>query len=392
MKLPKPIHPFAARMAPALVLQELEGRAASRVLDPMAGSGTTLAVAKACGHHAIGFDLDPLAVLIARGWVTDAAGTRLHSTAARVLQTARRLARQVSARDAFPTKDKETQAFIRYWFDRENRRQLWALATAIKRSRVDEKIRTLLWCGFSRMIIAKTASVSLAADIPHSRPHRVYQRSPYKAFERFIPCVAGIAERLPSHRLTGTAAVERGDARGLAIADASIDFVITSPPYLNAIDYMRTSRFSLVWMGHRLAELRALRASSVGTEVGFRESDKEVDATVTLMARGAALPGPECAMLRRYVVDMNRVVREIGRVLVPGGTAMLVIGDSAIRGVYIENSRCIESLATRSGMLVVCRSERELPPNLRYLPPPRKERTGFGSRMRTEVVLQVVKT
>jgi len=42
--------------------------------------------------------------------------------------------------------------------------------------------------------------------------------------------------------------------------------VLTSPPYLNAIDYMRCSKFSLVWMGHTIRELRNIRADSVGTE------------------------------------------------------------------------------------------------------------------------------
>src|ERR1700730_15819441 len=64
-----PIHPFPARMAPGIALDALGDRAtALRVLDPMAGSGTVLAVARARGHHAIGVDVDPLAVLLARVW------------------------------------------------------------------------------------------------------------------------------------------------------------------------------------------------------------------------------------------------------------------------------------------------------------------------------------
>ena len=40
---------------------------------------------------------------------------------------------------------------------------------------------------------------------------------------------------------------------------------MTSPPYLNAIDYMRTSKFSLVFLGSRLNELRAIRSAAIGT-------------------------------------------------------------------------------------------------------------------------------
>jgi hypothetical protein len=59
----KSIHPFPARMAPELVWDELpDSLPRLRVLDPMAGSGTTLVTAKLRGHEAIGFDRDPLAI------------------------------------------------------------------------------------------------------------------------------------------------------------------------------------------------------------------------------------------------------------------------------------------------------------------------------------------
>jgi hypothetical protein len=35
-----------------------------------------------------------------------------------------------------------------------------------------------------------------------------------------------------------------------------VDLIFTSPPHLNAIDYLRCSKFSLVWMGHSIAALR----------------------------------------------------------------------------------------------------------------------------------------
>src|SRR2546423_6571083 len=64
-----PIHPFPARMAPGIALEALgESKTTLRVLDPMAGSGTVLAVARSKGHRAFGIDLDPLAVLLAGVW------------------------------------------------------------------------------------------------------------------------------------------------------------------------------------------------------------------------------------------------------------------------------------------------------------------------------------
>src|SRR5207247_3938961 len=74
-----PIHPFPARMAPGIALEALgETDVPLRVLDPMVGSGTVLAVARAKGHRAFGVDLDPLAVLLAGVWTrtVDAEGVK----------------------------------------------------------------------------------------------------------------------------------------------------------------------------------------------------------------------------------------------------------------------------------------------------------------------------
>jgi tRNA G10 N-methylase Trm11 len=66
-----PVHPFPARMAPGIALDILAAESEPiRVLDPMMGSGTVLAVARARGHAAIGIDIDPLDVLLARVWTT----------------------------------------------------------------------------------------------------------------------------------------------------------------------------------------------------------------------------------------------------------------------------------------------------------------------------------
>src|SRR5687767_8844141 len=85
-----PIHPFPARMAPGIALEALrESNAPLKVLDPMTGSGTALAVARAQGHHAFGVDLDPLAVLLAGVWTRTIDADRVNDKAAQVLDRAK---------------------------------------------------------------------------------------------------------------------------------------------------------------------------------------------------------------------------------------------------------------------------------------------------------------
>src|SRR5216683_7020052 len=85
-----PIHPFPARMAPGIALEALgDSRTTLRVLDPMAGSGTVLSVARAKGHRAFGVDLDPLAVLLAGVWTRTVNVERVKDKAAEVLDRAK---------------------------------------------------------------------------------------------------------------------------------------------------------------------------------------------------------------------------------------------------------------------------------------------------------------
>ena len=388
------VHPFPARMAPSLALEVIaDSEPPLRIVDPMSGSGTVLAVARSKGHRAIGIDLDPLAVLISRVWTTVIDVEAARYTALTVLKRARRIFASLPTRDAYPRNaDDETRRFARYWFDDYARRQLAALATAICPTE-EGSIRDALWCAFSRLIISKQSGASLAMDLSHSRPHRKFERAPARPFDKFLfavdrvtmNCIDGKCRRRgPATR------VIQGDARRLDLRDGSVDLVITSPPYLNAIDYLRCSKFSLVWMGYTIDELRRLRSTTVGTEVGMKASDdREVEGVLTGLNLRPNLQKRQEAMLARYIKDMQRAVGETSRVLTGGGRAVYVVGENTIRGTFIPNADIVEAVAGAVDLRCVARRSRELPANRRYLPPPSKqsETAALSNRLRREVVL-----
>src|SRR5439155_18266366 len=102
-----------------------------------------------------------------------------------------------------------------------------------------------------------------------------------------------------------------GDARNLWVPDASIDGVITSPPYINAIDYMRMSKFTLIFLGSRLSDLRTIRAMSVGTEVGLPPGRLPI-ALESMVENSVANPKRR-PMLRRYIYDLHSILAETFR-------------------------------------------------------------------------------
>lgn len=390
-----PIHPFPARMAPGIALEAL-GQSATvlRVLDPMAGSGTVLAVARAEGHRAFGVDLDPLAVLLASVWTRTVDAERVNDKAAEVLERAKAAFKPLPSGQAYPEGgDDETRAFIRYWFDDYARCQLTALSTAIRRVH-DDATRDVLWCGFSRLIITKSAGASLAMDLSHSRPHRAFTHAPVKPFNRFISAVETVVSNCPqagSGAIGPPTVVKRGDARQLDIEDDSIDLVLTSPPYLNAIDYMRCSKFSLVWMGYSVSELRKIRGTSVGTEASVEQALEAVwvKALIQQLGLKPALTNRDQARLATFTWDMGQALAEVSRVLRASGRAVYVVGDSTIRGTFIRNSAIVVAVAEVHGLALHSRYSRALPKNRRYLPPPSRcaRNQTMDSRMTREVVL-----
>jgi hypothetical protein len=396
----RPVHPFPARMAPSIALDELPaaGTTGLRVLDPMAGSGTTLVAARSRGHEAIGFDTDPLALLISTVWSARVSSETVAAHTQAVTEQASAIWNAIPASEAYPIDtDEETKAFVRYWFDLTNRRQLRALSDAI--TTVNHiPTRRVLWCAFSKLIIAKARGASWAMDLSHSRPHRVIDKPAFRPLPAFDKAVKTILENMPftkANEFLPKITIKQGDARSLPLKPSSVDIVITSPPYLNAIDYMRCSKFSLVWMGYCTARLRGLRSTNIGTEVSAGGSPDDPLIKDVLHAAGSIeqLPMRDRKMLARYVSDMDSVIREISRVLVPKGRCVLVIGDCTMRGVFVRNSEVLKRIGDQRGLITCSRVSRKLPANRRYLPPPSARQAGkmLKGRMREEIVLTLQK-
>ncbi|MHB0772057.1 hypothetical protein ACYCVF_23855 [Bradyrhizobium sp. 1.29L] len=263
----------------------------------------------------------------------------------------------------------------------------------------DEPVREALWCAFSRLIITKQAGASLAMDLSHSRPHRAFENAPIKPFNKFLAAVELVIKNCIAKNKPDRGPPTRtllGDARDLPIRAGSIDLVLTSPPYLNAIDYMRCSKFSLVWMGYTVSELGNIRTESVGTECGDQDAreNEGIRKIISELRLTPKLSARHEAVLAHYVDDMMRAVGEAARVLSPGGKAVYVVGENTVRGTFIPNAKIVATVAERSGLSIDQRRARTLPANRRYLPPPPAKHltaASLDTRMRREVILSFSK-
>ncbi len=373
------------------------GKKPLRVLDSMVGSGTVIAIARSKGHKAIGIDVDPLAVLMSKVWTTPIDVKIFRAKAKQVLIRSRKICATLPTRDAYPTHaTDQTRRFISYWFDGYARRQLASLAMSISRVR-DSAIRNALWCAFSRLIITKQSGASLAMDLSHSRPHRRYRNAPSKPFNKFLSAVDRVADNCiekGSSNAGPITSVRLGDARKLSLSDASIDLVLTSPPYLTAIDYMRCSKFSLAWMGYDLKDLRksTLRTVGVKTLPMREQSRRHLEKTLADLKLTSLLSKRDYALVWRYIDDMWLAIAEAARVLVPGGKAVYVVGDNTVHGTFVRNSVIISAIAAQCGLRLEERRIRTIPAGRRYLPAPKARGSSeLDNRIRREVILSFIK-
>jgi DNA modification methylase len=185
--------------------------------------------------------------------------------------------------------------------------------------------------------------------------------------------------------------VLRGDARKLQeLLPKSVDVIITSPPYLNAIDYFRGHRLPLVWLGYRIPQIRKFRSGSIGTENG--RTPNLVSEILRKLLRGAGnfqkLPARELGMVRRYAQDVLGFLQELVRVAKKGAKLLLVVGNSQLKRVAISNARINIAAAKMVGFKLVRKRDRALCTSSRYLPPPSSSGSGsLSRRMRTETLL-----
>jgi DNA modification methylase len=395
------LHSFPARFPPQLPRKFIGSltNPGDVVLDPMMGSGTTIVEAFLADRCGIGLDIDPLAVKASRVKVSPLSVDQAMQVGNRILELA---ANAIAGnRGELEQKletlwDPKTREFIDYWFMPETQIELAALMCEIERIG-DSGLRAFLELAFSAIIITKSGGVSLAVDLAHTRPQRakavvghtgttVLERNLRNTSSRRVriltktlrPALQEFRNRFErnvtsfaSVALAGTPpGIMFGDAQCLPLADASVDLVVTSPPYpSNAIDYMRAHKFSLVWMGYPIEELGRERRRYIGgeavTNVGF---ERLPETTAEIVSEIADRDESKARVLERYYSEMTRVLRELHRVLKPGKAAVVVVGSSTMRGRDTRTHMCLAEIGREVGFQLAKIGVRELDRNRRMLP------------------------
>jgi DNA modification methylase len=271
----------------------------STVLDPFSGSGTVLYEAALKSFQAFGFEINPSA------WIF----SKLYEFANVDAE-----AREEAIRELSYFINREFPIVI---FNNE------ALSTAV----IEEKV---IHIGESIGERAKTIfnAVVVLADIFRNPVTNNFIQNKFATLVSLI-------RSLPFSEKQIKAGLH--DARSLPLGNDSVDFVITSPPYINVFNYHQNYRRSVEILGWDV--LRVARS-----EIGSNRANR----------------GNRFYTVVQYCIDMANAIREIARVLKPGGGAVFIVGyESNVLRTPFFNADIVEQIAVSSGLFeLVLRQQR----------------------------------
>jgi DNA modification methylase len=155
------------------------------------------------------------------------------------------------------------------------------------------------------------------------------------------------------------------------LAPASVDLVITSPPYLNNYHYNRNTRPQLYWLGYaeRPKDLKPLEYANFGKYWQTVRDKDRVGLTFSLPGsdletclRTLREVNPEKGVYggngwanyaASYFNDCYIFAQALKRVLKPQGSAVVVIGNSILQGIMIPTDRYFSDIAASVGLELV---------------------------------------
>ena len=288
------LHPYLGKFVPQLVEALLERyvRPGGRVLDPFAGSGTTLVQALETGSDAGGVDIAAFNALLV------SVKTRAHDLDA-LDEDVREIGARLGSSSDLPS------GYVREWFAPEAAAELLHFRSLIPGYRSADVLRIVL----ARAARSARATTHFDLDFPrapqvgeywchkHRRTCRPVENA-NKFLTRYLGDTAARVRAFAEVRDPRRAAlILHGDARELELG-GPYDGVITSPPYPGLIDYHEQHRYAYELLGLDDRRERELGAAARGTSKAAIEEYVSGIAAVLGRSRSALRRGaPVCIVV-----------------------------------------------------------------------------------------------
>jgi DNA modification methylase len=380
------LHKYPAKMLPYIPIFFLSSATYAGqdelVLDNFAGTGTVLleSIIHPClKRNAIGVEINPLARLIAKVKTTPLNISDLRGETKRLISRIKQFSGDVEIPE-FTNRD--------LWFSKRIQAELTRIRMCIEGventdfrdfflvcfsyiirevSLADPKIAPPVILKpehFSKNLERQKEVAALLRKKKWARPLTYFVRAVERNMKRIetLNAVDELRDRsvkaeviwddarsLQRGKLTPNGRIDKSHAE--PVQDESVGIVITSPPYINAQKYIRTTKLELFWLGLLSEkELPALDRAFVGTERVFSSeytalSLTGVKSADTIIEHIYERNKERAGIVSRYFIDMRQAIRETHRVLRKGGKFILVVGDNKICGLRVNSHKILADIS-----------------------------------------------
>lgn len=342
------IHPYPCKFIPQIpnaLIQELSS-IGDTVIDPFAGSGTTLVEALRLGRNAIGVDMNPLSELICRVKSTKIEREECEPLFELSLQIANK-GQTLSSNQMLLFDDGkrdlgkvietvEVDRWIRDWFDPCVIDELAIIKDRCMKLE-DQKIRELALLAMSSIIVTVSRQDS---DTRYVRKEKNIR--PGDTFKRFSSALEEIVgkqlELSPEIHGNVSASIISGNILE-NIETPSFDLLVCSPPYPNAFSYHLYHRSRMLWLDMNPDTFKK-------EEIGSH--------------RKYSSKGKNAATKDTFSEELGKILSWISVKLKTNRHACFVIGDSTIRGENVKNDELLIEIAQDIGFSLEANINRNL--------------------------------
>lgn len=276
------------------------GKTEAVVYDPFMGRGTTLIEAQLHGHRVIGNDINPLAKILT--------APRLNPPTLEQIET--------RLHEIHLSTDAEVDTELLVFFHEDTLREIYGWRTYFQQERFDPVDAWLQMVACSRLTGHSTGFFSVFTLPPNLATSIVAQRkinekrNQVPEYRNTKELILRKSKQLLRHSLPDC--FRRDDAILLTesadntpqIVDASVDLVVTSPPFLDTIDYMQDNWLRMWFCGIEIEQGKIWQLKS----------------------------------LEDWAARMTDVLAELYRVLKHGGRIAFEVGEVRNGTVFLENA------------------------------------------------------
>ncbi len=308
------------------------------VYDPFCGSGTTLNVAIRKGRHAIGTDINPVALLIAR--VRSYYG----------LDPRGALRDLIRVWDSLEPDVPEVKN-LTYWFKKDTIRDLGKLRRFLL-SLPASREREMLLVAFSQTV--RDVSLTRKGEFKRYRmPQRSVENFNPDVLKVFVNTVKDYTLRLRTFgRPRASMRLYLHDVRYSLPFSEKVDLVITSPPYGDSrttVAYGDFFSFSLEWMRGLIdvPEVNIDRRSLGGVVANETDNLQALPSFPTLRGTlfSIAKKDKKRAMeVASFYHDLFKSVFNIGSQVSEGGTVCFVVGNRTVKGTIVPMDEIVKEM------------------------------------------------